>query len=245
MGCGPRLAILLGDSDAAPDNLVFYLVGEDLPVLRNRYTDFLIKGFQHRIVGGNLTDDVIAIGQGVLAGGGDARRVGRDGHSHLSRSGSGAIDHHRVRAVVDDFKRNALQADVALGSGTGFAVQLLDGQAATHHVLSEVVHLQLVHIPGELGTVHRVGVDLCIQAVPLRGRELFYGDGAKRNSLKGAQVALGVRSQFLCHGLPAKLIAHLVHGPCEAGIALRSAAGLGVLLFQLESQSTRLVLHRK
>ena len=114
----------------------------------------------------------------------------------------------------------------------------MNGEASPHHVL-----IQLVHIPGELAAVHGVSVYLGVQAVPLRGGEFFHSDGAKGDALQSPQIAGGVRGQFLCHRLPTFLVAHLVHGPCKAGIALGRAAGLGVLFLQLEGQGARLVFH--
>ena len=94
-----------------------------------------------------------------------------------------------------------------------------------------------------MGTVHRISVDFRIQSVPLRGGELLYSNGTKGDALQSSQVTLGIRGQLLRHSLAAQLIAHLVHRPCKAGIALGSAAGLGVFLFQFEGQGARLVLH--
>ena len=121
--------------------------------------------------------------------------------------------------------------------------QLLDGEPTPHHVLGKIVHFQLVHIPGELGTVHRISVDFRIQSVPLWCREFLYGDGTEGDSLKGPQVSGGVRGQFLCHSLAAKLVAHLVHSPSQGRVALGRAAGLRVFFLQLERESSRLVLH--
>ena len=86
---------------------------------------------------------------------------------------------------------------------------------------------------------------LGVQAVPLRGGELLYGDGTKGDALQSPQVAGGVRGQFFRHGLAAFLVAHLVHRPGQGGVALGRAAGLGVFFLQLEGQGARLVLHRQ
>ena len=88
-------------------------------------------------------------------------------------------------------------------------------------------------------------MDFRVQSVPLRSGEFLYGDGAKGDALQSSQIAGGVGGQFFRHGLPAKLVAHLVHRPGQRGVALGRAAGLGVLFLQLEGQGARLVLHRQ
>ena len=130
LGCTPHLAVLLGNVNTAPDYLVFSFVLQHLSVLRNGDGDFFRKGLEHGVIGRDFSHGVVAVGQSVLPSGCHTRRVGGDGHGHLSRLGGGAVHHHGIPRVIDDLERNPLQAGIALGSGAGFAVQLLDGQPA-------------------------------------------------------------------------------------------------------------------
>ncbi len=59
----------------------------------------------------------------------------------------------------------------------------MNGQAASLDIFFQICDLQLVHIPGELGSVHRVGVDFRIQAIPFRGGEFLNRHSAQGQAL--------------------------------------------------------------
>src|SRR5699024_1357171 len=110
---GTSLAVLLFNVNTAPDYLVFGFVLQHLSVLQYGDGNLFVKGLQHRIIGRDLPDGVLAVGKRVLASGGHARRVGGDGHGSLPGGGSVAVHHNRVGAIVDDIERNPLQAGIA------------------------------------------------------------------------------------------------------------------------------------
>ena len=86
-------------------------------------------------------------------------------------------------------------------------------------------------------------MDLRIQPVPFWGGQFFHGNGAEGDALQGPQVAGSIGGQFLCDGLAAFLVANLVYCSGQRSVALGSAAGLGVLLLELQGEGSRLVLH--
>ena len=104
MWCAPHLAVLLFNVNAAPNYLVFGFVLQHFPIFINGDGDFFRKGLEHGIVGGDFSHGVVAVGQGVLPSGSHAVGIGGDGHSYLPGLGGVVIHHHRVLALVDDFK---------------------------------------------------------------------------------------------------------------------------------------------
>ena len=122
-------------------------------------------------------------------------------------------------------------------------VLLLDGQPAPLNFLRQICNLQLIHIASELAAVHGVGVDLRVQPVPFWGGQLLDRHRAEGDALQGAKIAGRIGGQLLCDGLAAFLVANLVYCSGQRSVALGSAAGLGVLLLELQGEGSRLVLH--
>ena len=192
LGRGPHLAVLLFQVNAAPDYIVFCFVLQQDVVYVNGNADFFGESFQHTFVGGLLPHSVVAVGESVLPGGGHTAGVGGDGHGHLAGSGGGAVHYHRVLAFVNDLKGDSFQRGVALRSRTGLAVLLLYGEAASLDFLRQVRDLQLVHIAGELASIHGVGVNLGVQPVTFRGGEFLDRHRPQGQTLQSAKIAGGV-----------------------------------------------------
>ena len=75
---------------------------------------------------------------------------------------------------------------------TGLVVLLLYGKAASLDFLRQVRDLQLVHIPGELASIHGVSVNLGVQPVTFRGGEFLDRHRPQGQALQSAKIAGGV-----------------------------------------------------
>ncbi len=173
LGRATHLAILFSNGDAAPYHIVFSLILQHLAVLRDGHRDFFREGQQHGVVGRNLSNGVITIGEGVCAGSGNTTGIGGDRHSHLPWLGRGTVHHNSVLGFVDNLKRYPCQTGVALGGSPGLAVFLLDGQAAFFNIFGDVIWNQFIGIPNQLAAINVVGMYGGVQAITGRRRNFL------------------------------------------------------------------------
>ena len=173
LGRAAHLTILFSDGDAAPYHIIFSLILQHLAVLRDGHRDFFREGQQHGVVSRNLSNGVIAIGEGICTGSGNATGIGGDRHSHLPWLGRGTVHHNSVLGFVDNLKRYPCQTGVALGGSPGLAVFLLDGQAAFFNIFGDVIWNQFIGIPNQLAAINVVGMYGGVQAITGRRRNFL------------------------------------------------------------------------
>lgn len=130
------LGVGLDESHAAALHIVLGREGVDLAVLAHLHAH-LGGGVEVGAVGLSLADDVIAVGEGVGTGGGEALGIGRDDLHGLALGVGLAVHLHDVLVVVDDGEADAFKGSGTLWSLAGLGVELLDGHAAANHRLGD------------------------------------------------------------------------------------------------------------
>ena len=121
------------------------------PVLGGEGVDLAVLAHLHAHLGGSvevgavglrLTDDVIAVGEGVGTGGGEALGIGRDDLHGLALGVGLAVHLHGVLVVVDDGEADAFKGSGTLWSLAGLGVELLHGHAAALHGFGNLGHVE-------------------------------------------------------------------------------------------------------
>ena len=156
---GAGLDVVLGYLHTAANDVVLGVEGVHLTVLRDRHSH-LVGGVEVTVVGGRLADDVIAVGEGVGTGGGEALGIGRDDLHGFALGVGIAVHLHGVLVVVDDGECDALKGCSTLRGLTGLGVELLHGHAAALH---------------GFGNFWSVKSDNCIQRILLNLLETHIG----------------------------------------------------------------------
>ena len=129
---GAVLDVVLGDFHTAAHDVVLRIEGVDFAVLGDGDVH-LIGGVEVAVVRGGLADDVVAIRQGIVAGGGESLVVGLDDLDGLALGVGLAVHLHGVLVVVDDGEADAFKGSITLRGLAGLGVELLDGHAAANH----------------------------------------------------------------------------------------------------------------
>ena len=153
------LGVGLDESHAAALHIVLGREGVDLAVLAHLHAH-LGGGVEVGAVGLSLADDVIAVGEGVGTGGGEALGIGRDDLHGFALGVGIAVHLHGVLVVVDDGECDALKGCSTLRGLTGLGVELLHGHAAALH---------------GFGNFWSVKSDNCIQRILLNLLETHIG----------------------------------------------------------------------
>ena len=135
------LGVGLDESHAAALHIVLGREGVDLAVLAHLHAHFG-GGVEVGAVGLRLADDVIAVGEGVGTGGGEALGIGRDDLHGLALGVGIAVHLHGVLVVVDDGECDALKGCSTLRGLTGLGVELLHGHAAALHGFGNLGHVE-------------------------------------------------------------------------------------------------------
>ena len=133
---GAVLDVVLGDFHAAAHDVILCGEGVDLAVLGDGGVH-LIGGVEVAVVRGGLADDVVAIGQSIVAGGGESLVIGLDDLDGLALGVSLAVHLHGVLVVVDDGEADAFKGSITLRGLAGLGVELLDGHTAANHHLRD------------------------------------------------------------------------------------------------------------
>ena len=135
------LGVGLDESHAAALHIVLGREGVDLAVLAHLHAH-LGGGVEVGAVGLSLADDVIAVGEGVGTGGGEALGIGRDDLHGFALGVGLAVHLHGVLVVVDDGECDALKGCSTLRGLTGLGVELLHGHAAALHGFGNLGHVE-------------------------------------------------------------------------------------------------------
>ena len=138
---GAGLDVVLGYLHATANDVVLGVEGVDLAVLAHLHAH-LGGSVEVGAVGLRLTDDVIAVGEGVGTGGGEALGIGRDDLHGLALGVGLAVHLHGVLVVVDDREADALKGGGALRDLAGLSIELLDGHAAALHGFGNLRHVE-------------------------------------------------------------------------------------------------------
>ena len=135
------LGVGLDESHAAALHIVLGREGVDLAVLAHLHAHFG-GGVEVGAVGLRLADDVIAVGEGVGTGGGEALGIGRDDLHGLALGVGIAVHLHGILVVVDDGECDALKGCSTLRGLAGLGVELLYGHAAALHGFGNLGHVE-------------------------------------------------------------------------------------------------------
>ena len=174
------LGVGLDESHAAALHIVLGREGVDLAVLAHLHAH-LGGGVEVGAVGLRLADDVIAVGEGVGTGGGEALGIGRDDLHGLALGVGLAVHLHGVLVVVDDGEGDALKGCSTLRGLTGLGVELLHGHAAALHGFGNLRHVE----GGDTGKrvlLNLLETDLGVQLVTSRSLGFVDGDRAAWDS---------------------------------------------------------------
>ena len=122
------------DEDISTDHLVGAgeLIDDSIVLDENGLVRHCV---QHRFIGGRLVQNVFAVGEEVIRSAGLALAIRHQGLDHLAGLIFLALYHHGISGIVDNLEGDTLKIGVALGRGAGDGIRLLQGQAATLHIV--------------------------------------------------------------------------------------------------------------
>ena len=175
------LGVGLDEFHAAALHLVLRGEGVDLAVLADLHTH-LGGGVEVAVVGPGLADDVVAVGQAVGTGGGEALGVGCDDLHGLALGVGLAVHLHGVLVVVDDGEADALEGRAALRGLAGLGVELLHGYPAANHRFGNLRRIiSNVSARGEV-FVNLLKIDFIVQLVALGSLGFIDGNRTTRKT---------------------------------------------------------------